>query len=328
MTSLPDRPDLHQLRIQAKELKRALADRDPAALDRVLASHPKFAGRPAERMDEWGFTLRDAQVTIARELGFDSWRDLLERLEGPAVERWPGKEHHKIISRAYKESRELKAGFIGTDHLLLALLNPEQPTAASKALNDLGFNYEEERERFKKSHRRSRRQGGPVTPALHTVVGWAQGIAVGLGSPVLDDEHMLLALIYHEHDRLLFFVDRDQLIETLEKYGVATPRLRPPVPEPPEGPRGPWVYLTYEELSKVHDVLSERYPPGTAGWGINKSKWKRDHWYIHGEDEIPLVEIAREALPSGTEFDVLSHKEAAELENVRAPRRYRDRPTK
>jgi hypothetical protein len=47
MTSLPDRPDLDQLRTQAKELKRALAAGEQAALDRVLASHPKYVGRPA-----------------------------------------------------------------------------------------------------------------------------------------------------------------------------------------------------------------------------------------------------------------------------------------
>ncbi|HKX75108.1 MAG TPA: Clp protease N-terminal domain-containing protein [Acidimicrobiia bacterium] len=326
MTSLPDRPDLHQLRLQAKELKRALTDRDPTALGRVLASHPKFAGRPAERMEEWGFSLRDAQMTIARELGFDAWKDLVRQIEGPAVMRWPSREHVKIISRVYKESRDLKAGFVGTDHLLLAILNPDQPTAASQALDDLGLSYEVERERFTKNHRRSRRQGVSMNPALHTVIGWAQGIAVGMGSPVLTDEHMLLALVYYEHDSLPFFVDRDELMETLEKYGVATPRVRPPVPEAPSGPWGPWVYLNYEELSKVHDVLSKRYPPGTARWGINKSKWKRDHWYIHAEDEIPLVEIAKEVLPRGTEVEVLSDREGSELESVRAPRRYRNRP--
>ncbi len=49
MTSPPDRPDLDQLRTQAKELKRALAAGDPGALERVVTSHPKYAGRPAER---------------------------------------------------------------------------------------------------------------------------------------------------------------------------------------------------------------------------------------------------------------------------------------
>lgn len=82
MTSSPDRPDLRQIRIQAKELKHAVDAREQAALDRVLASHPKFAGLPAERIEGRHFTLRDAQVTIAREPGFDSWKALLTKVEG------------------------------------------------------------------------------------------------------------------------------------------------------------------------------------------------------------------------------------------------------
>jgi 2-oxo-4-hydroxy-4-carboxy--5-ureidoimidazoline (OHCU) decarboxylase len=49
MSSLLDRPDPNQLHTQAKELQRALAEGDEEARERVLASHPKFAGRPAAR---------------------------------------------------------------------------------------------------------------------------------------------------------------------------------------------------------------------------------------------------------------------------------------
>ncbi len=41
MSSLSDRPDLNQLRTQAKEFKRAVEAGEQAAVDRVLASHPK-----------------------------------------------------------------------------------------------------------------------------------------------------------------------------------------------------------------------------------------------------------------------------------------------
>ncbi|MDQ3499818.1 MAG: hypothetical protein M3488_02340 [Actinomycetota bacterium] len=74
MSVLPDRPDLNQLRIQAKELKRAFEQGEQSAIDRILESHPKFTGRRAERLEGWKLSLRDAQVTIARELGFESWR--------------------------------------------------------------------------------------------------------------------------------------------------------------------------------------------------------------------------------------------------------------
>jgi hypothetical protein len=51
--------DLRQLRTQAKELRRALARRDPAALARLAAWHPAPADAP---------TLRDAQLVIAASM--------------------------------------------------------------------------------------------------------------------------------------------------------------------------------------------------------------------------------------------------------------------
>jgi hypothetical protein len=60
--------DLRQLRTQAKELRRALARRDPAALVLLTAQHPAPTDPP---------TLRDAQLVIAREQGHASWHDLV-----------------------------------------------------------------------------------------------------------------------------------------------------------------------------------------------------------------------------------------------------------
>jgi hypothetical protein len=120
MTSLPDRPDLRQLRIQAKELKRAIDAGERAACARVLASHPKFAGRAAERMEGWPFTRRDAQVTIARELGFVSWKALLMELEG--APRWESTTSSNIGRRAFAEAQDLRHRYCADLHFLLALL--------------------------------------------------------------------------------------------------------------------------------------------------------------------------------------------------------------
>lgn len=67
MTStLPERPDIEQLRRQAKELLRAAKDGDTSARDRLGS----IAGVRA------AFTLADAQTAIAREFGFRSWVEL------------------------------------------------------------------------------------------------------------------------------------------------------------------------------------------------------------------------------------------------------------
>jgi hypothetical protein len=63
MTDLPARPDLDQLRHQAKDLLRAAQAGDPAAVARIRA----VSGR---------MTLADAQLAVAREYGFASWPQL------------------------------------------------------------------------------------------------------------------------------------------------------------------------------------------------------------------------------------------------------------
>lgn len=81
---LPDNADLSQLRALAKELRRAHAGTNPAAVARVRAVLP---GAGAE------IALRDAQLVIAREHGFDGWRDLAaavvaQQSGGRDLDRW------------------------------------------------------------------------------------------------------------------------------------------------------------------------------------------------------------------------------------------------
>jgi hypothetical protein len=77
MPGLPDRPDLDQLRRQARELLRAAVSGDPAAVARIRVI--------SERM-----TLSTAQQALAREYGCLNWaalRDEVERRRSP-LERW------------------------------------------------------------------------------------------------------------------------------------------------------------------------------------------------------------------------------------------------
>lgn len=80
MSGLPDRPDLDQLRRQARELMRAAAAGEPGAADRL--------GEVSSRV-----TLAAAQLAVAREYGFPSWTALkaeVERRRSPATlaDRW------------------------------------------------------------------------------------------------------------------------------------------------------------------------------------------------------------------------------------------------
>jgi|GEM_PF-1120885 len=331
MSVLPDRPDLNQLRIQVKEFKHAFEQGEQSAIDRILESHPKFTGRRAERLEGWKLSLRDAQVTIARELGFESWRALLTEVEGKPSQRWESDRSSDISSRAFAEAKKQRHQWCSTDHFLLALLSPPQPTPSSEVLNDLGLTYQTVSDRVAKMDRKQKGWKGTVsTPAYHLILGWAQGIAIGLGTADFTDEHVLLAIVYGDlggESQLVWYdIDPDEVVIGLRSRGIAIPILAPPVAPVPFGPWGPWVYFPKAEFSAVTRELAKRHPPGTVHWGTNSSKWKKDYWYVHGEDEIAMEEIVRSAVKDKDLIEVLPNEEAIELEKASAPRRYRPRP--
>ena len=68
MPDLPARPDLGQLRRQAKELLRAATEGDNEARGRILAVSDQL-------------TLASAQLALAREYGFASWPKLKREVE-------------------------------------------------------------------------------------------------------------------------------------------------------------------------------------------------------------------------------------------------------
>lgn len=83
-TPLPAKASLSQLRAQAKDLRKAVTKGRPDAIERVRKHH----------RDPETFTLRDAQLTIAREYGLASWGELMEKVATELVE---GRELHRYF---------------------------------------------------------------------------------------------------------------------------------------------------------------------------------------------------------------------------------------
>jgi hypothetical protein len=79
--SLPPRPSLAQLKIQANELQQEHRDRRPSAAARIAAHHPRFKGQLAQAVLDRPLPLADAQLVIAREYGFDTWPRLKHHVE-------------------------------------------------------------------------------------------------------------------------------------------------------------------------------------------------------------------------------------------------------
>ncbi|HWW84641.1 MAG TPA: hypothetical protein VNZ26_13625, partial [Vicinamibacterales bacterium] len=84
-TQLPERPNLEQLKRQAKDLVRSCRANDPAALQRFRIL-PAFAHTSDTDLARRGLALHDAQSVIAREHGFDSWKALREHVEELTLE--------------------------------------------------------------------------------------------------------------------------------------------------------------------------------------------------------------------------------------------------
>ncbi len=76
--TLPERPNLDQLRKQAKELHRSYKARDPDAVAEVQ----RFEASP----NPSSFALTDAQRVLARAYGFTSWTGLRQHVEESTIE--------------------------------------------------------------------------------------------------------------------------------------------------------------------------------------------------------------------------------------------------
>ena len=82
---LPDRPSLPSLRQQAKALLKQHRDGHAEASARIRDHHPRpdsFEG------------LRDAQLVIAREYGYNSWKALSEAVSHGARDDRPATRAH------------------------------------------------------------------------------------------------------------------------------------------------------------------------------------------------------------------------------------------
>jgi ankyrin repeat protein len=99
--SLPERPDLGQLRRQAKELRDAVRRGDAAAVERF--------GRYHRAALQGAASLASAQLVIARELGFASWPRLKVAIDTDAanVDRRVGTFVRAVIDGRLRQARDI-----------------------------------------------------------------------------------------------------------------------------------------------------------------------------------------------------------------------------
>ena len=82
--ALPDKPNLNQLKKQAKDLLKAFQAGKPTAIDEVRAHYPHPISRPQGHV----LQLSDAQLVLARAYGVDSWPKLKAFVDGVTMSRF------------------------------------------------------------------------------------------------------------------------------------------------------------------------------------------------------------------------------------------------
>lgn len=312
--------DLAQLRKQAKELKAAVTSSDPTAVARALAFHPKLAGRDPQILRERTFTLRDAQATLARELGYGGWQALLDAHHGsePAAPRWSRRSG--VLARAFAQAQRRGDAVAAGQHVLFALLDPPAPTIAQQVLESVGA---------KATLPPGDQPVGSTSSSipLHALDSFAAALALADGLAEPTDEHVLIALVFeHSSDASTLMrmdLDPDEVYDTLAAHGVSMPALRPPPQPPVEGPFGPRVYVLDNHERDVRELLRLHHPPGSRRWGMNVSRWKPGWVWFDAEDEIDLANLVRSVVSDNEElFEVVALRDAVAHEDAARIARY------
>lgn len=97
--SLPSRPNLEQLKNQAKDLLKSHKSADAESLKRIRENHPNYSNTAESEIRAADFSLSDAQLVIAREYGLASWPKLKEHVESLLLETADPVE---LFQRAFK----------------------------------------------------------------------------------------------------------------------------------------------------------------------------------------------------------------------------------
>ncbi len=154
---LPVRPSLEQLKNQAKDLLKAYRAGQPPAVARFREAMPRPFGTKDDQPERPSFSLRDAQLVVAREYGFASWSQMhnhiVERESTPMIEmtveavieavveavKVNPNNHQRVVVLRGKEVNKYLPMWIGPaegDSIALKLQGKEMPRPMTHDLMD------------------------------------------------------------------------------------------------------------------------------------------------------------------------------------------------
>ena len=162
---LPPRPNLENLKKQAKSLHKAHRSGDSAAAECIKTHLPRLADASPEEILQSDFTLQEAQLVLAREYGFPSWPKLVEAVsraeESPPLSESLSDRLQDLLTRAFAKSGD----------------SPPPPTSPPDASEVLSTSHP------------------PFTDQAKRVVGLARAESFRLGHNYIGTEHLLLGIL-------------------------------------------------------------------------------------------------------------------------------------
>jgi ankyrin repeat protein len=104
---LPSRPNVDQLKHQAKDLVAEHRAGTLQACQRIREFHPRYAAATDNSINAATFALSDAQLTIAREYGFASWARLSTFVREASPSDLERPHHERIADLRFRQAVEL-----------------------------------------------------------------------------------------------------------------------------------------------------------------------------------------------------------------------------
>jgi len=104
---LPSRPNIDQLKRQAKELVAEQRTGTLQVCQRIREFHPRYAAASDDSIIAAPFSLSDGQLTIAREYGFASWARLRTCVREEHAAELEQLHHERITDRRFRHAVDL-----------------------------------------------------------------------------------------------------------------------------------------------------------------------------------------------------------------------------
>jgi ATP-dependent Clp protease ATP-binding subunit ClpA len=168
--------------------------------------------------------------------------------------------------REYRAATDLGHPRIGSEHLLLALVGTE--SASGQALRACGLSYEAVHAAVsglsdsyvQRGPRDAEASGKWLDPDTMRIGARAEGLAAGMGSAEVREEHQLLALVWDPGSPVALQLmeqlgaTRERVLEELKRREVEVPEV--PLPYRPKW--GPPFYVSREEFERLAADLRRR----------------------------------------------------------------------